>query len=64
MVKKSKIKKILSKPKAKGIVGLDAVKAISKGLPQHTALVSPGKEGFMDTEMQKEKVNFLEGYSL
>lgn len=67
MIKKIKVKKtsrILRKPKGKVITSLDAVKAIKKGIPNDAALVSKGKEGFMDKEMQKEKLDFLEGYSI
>ena len=62
--KSQKIGKILGKPKVKIIQGLDAVKAIAKGIPNDAALVSKGKEGFMDREMMKERSDFLGEYSL
>ena len=66
--KKSKSKKsarILGKPKAKLIKRLSSIKAI-KGIADSTQsqMVTPGKEGFMDREMMKEKADFFGGYSL
>jgi len=63
--KSKKSSKILGKPKGKIIQSLSAVKAI-RGMANATdsKMVSPGKEGFMDKEMMKERMEFFGGYTL
>lgn len=57
--------KLVGKAKAKIIPKISAIKTI-KELARTTdpRMVTPGKEGFIDKEMMKERTDFLGGYNL
>lgn len=55
--------KLTAKPKAK-IRELNAVKTVLKGTPAKVKMVTEGEEGYFNQEYEKERINFLGGYSL